>query len=264
MRVTSIWIYPIKGARGIPLSAAEVRARGLAGDRRWVVVDAHGKFVSQRTHPQLALVHVELRPDGSLDVRAADLPALHVEVPTDTLRLSATVWDDTVTALSCGPEADAWFSRVLGQPCRLAHMDALARRPVAAPYGRGEEEVSFADAMPLLLACDSSLADLNRRLERPVPMSRFRPNLTVDGSSAWQEDDWRRLRIGDVPFEVTHPCARCVVTTIDQDTGEKDGDGEPLKTLSRFRRSEDGVLFGANLLPRGTGVIRLDDPVQIQ
>ena len=123
--------------------------------------------------------------------------------------------------------------------------------------------MSFADAVPLLLATDASLVDLNRRLARPLPMSRFRPNVTVDGDEPWEEDRWKIVRMGNVEFEITHRCARCVVTTIDQDTGEKSGEGEPLKTLATFRRDSDGVYFGQNLVPRSVGTIAVGDEVEV-
>ena len=185
------------------------------------------------------------------------MPPLHVTVPTGKQRLAVTVWGDRVDAASAGPEAAAWFSKLLGLPCQLAFMDQIADRPVRSSHGCPGDRVSFADTMPLLLASEASLADLNRRLSQPVPMARFRPNVVVDGVQPWSEETWKRLRIGQIDFEGTHPCVRCVVTTIDQQSGEKVPDGEPLKTLATFHRSADGVCFGLNLAPRGTGTIRV-------
>jgi uncharacterized protein YcbX len=143
-------------------------------------------------------------------------------------------------------------------------MDPPARRPVSADYGVPDAEVSFADTMPVLIASESSLADLNRRLPQPVSIRRFRPNVVVDGDQPWSEDGWTTLRIGSVRFQATHPCARCVVTTVDQRTGRKDPQGEPLKTLAGFRRSESGVLFGQNLTPREIGTIHVGDEVTLE
>jgi uncharacterized protein YcbX len=262
MKVTGIFVYPIKGTAAISLPQAEVRPRGLAGDRRRVVVDEQGQFLQQRVQPKLALVRTVPEPNGTLWVEAPGMVSLHILPPTGEDRLSATVWNDTVDAASAGAQASAWFSEYLGLPCHLAFMDDVAHRPVAPEYGAEGDQVSFADAMPLLVATDASLADLNQRMEKPLPMSRFRPNVVVDGAQPWDEDNWKRLRIGEVKFEVTHPCARCVVTTIDQQTGEKDGSGEPLKTLATFRRDSDGVYFGQNLVPRSTGTIRVGDEVE--
>jgi uncharacterized protein YcbX len=151
----------------------------------------------------------------------------------------------------------------MGVPCQLVFMDDEATRPVVPEYGKAGDVVSFADAMPLLLATRASLADLNRRLENQLPMNRFRPNIVIDGGKPWFEESWQGVRIGDVEFEVTHPCLRCAVTTIDQQDGKKSGDGEPLKTLASFRRTEAGVSFGVNLAPRSSGTLHVNDPVSV-
>lgn len=262
-RLTSISIYPIKGTRAISLPEAEVRTRGLASDRRWLVVDENGRFITQRTHPRIGLVSTAVHPDGTLTMAGPDMDQLVVAPPTADSRMSVSVWDDTIAAAGGLTEADRWFSQYLQTTCHLVFMDQGALRPVAPPYGQPGDEVSFADAVPVLLANDASLLDLNRRLASPLPMSRFRPNITVDGEVPWDEDHWQRLRVGSVEFVVTHRCARCVVTTIDQETGTKAGDGEPLKTLATFRRDEKGVYFGQNLVPRSTGIIHVGDPVEI-
>jgi hypothetical protein len=263
MHITGIHIYPVKGTRAVSLERAEVRRRGLAGDRRWLVVDQSGKFLTQRSHPKLALVSASVHTDGSIELDAPGMPHLRVAIPDAGERQSVTVWDDTFEAAVGPPEAARWFSHCLGLICGLAYMDQATRRPVAPTYGQPGDVVSFADAVPLLLATDASLSDLNRRLTRPVPMLRFRPNVTVDGHEPWEEDRWKIVRMGNVEFEVTHRCARCVVTTIDQDTGEKSGEGEPLKTLATFRRDADGVYFGQNLVPRGAGTIAIGDEVEV-
>jgi hypothetical protein len=263
MRLTSISIYPIKGTRAIALQEAEVRTRGLVSDRRWLVVDESGRFITQRTHPRIGLVSSTVRDNGDLLVTAPDMEPMPVAARGSDQRVTVTVWDDTVQAARVSAAADRWFSQFLETNCRLVYMDQIALRPVAPQYGQAGDEVSFADAVPVLLANDASLIDLNERLAQPLPMTRFRPNITVDGERPWEEDNWKRLCVGSVEFEVTHRCARCVVTTIDQDTLEKAGDGEPLKTLATFRRDSDGVYFGQNLVPRGRGIIRVGDPVEI-
>ena len=263
MQVTGLFVYPIKGTAAVPMQQADVHPRGLAGDRRWVVVDENGQFLQQRVEPKMALVRTSLEQDGALCVEAPGVPDLLVPAPAGTDRLSTTVWRDTVDAAAAGAEADNWFSQCLGRPCRLAFMDDEAHRPVAPEYGSEGDVVSFADAVPLLLATDASLADLNARLAQPLPMSRFRPNLVIDGVQPWAEDTWKRLRVGEVEFEVTHRCARCVVTTIDQQTGTKDRSGEPLKTLAKFRRDADGVYFGMNLVPRSAGTVKVGEQVLI-
>ncbi len=263
MQVTRISIYPIKGTREVSLDEAEVRPRGLVGDRRWMVVDAAGQFLQQRVMPSMALMETVLREDGSLAVDAPGMPPLSIAVPEGQRRQSVTVWGDTLSAAEAGPEAAAWFAKYLGCDCRLVYMDQDAQRPVAAEYGQTGDVVSFADAAPLLLASDVSLADLNTRMAKPLPMSRFRPNVTVDGDVPWGEDQWKRIQIGDVEFEVTHRCARCVVTTIDQQSGVKEPGGEPLKTLATFRRDDHGIYFGQNLIPRTFGTIHFGDKVTV-
>jgi uncharacterized protein YcbX len=263
MKVTRISIYPVKATREIPLTTVEVRRRGLAGDRRWMVVDKAGDFLQQRVVPKLALVATLLQSDGSLILDAPAMSRLHVSVPNGSARIPVTVWGDKVVAADVGPQAAEWLSKYLERECRLVYMDRDAERPVAEAYGQAGDVVSFADAVPLLLATEVSLADLNQRIGRSLPMSRFRPNVTIDGVEAWEEDDWKQLRIGDVEFEVTHRCARCVVTAIDQESGVKDESGEPLKTLATFRRDSDGIYFGQNMVPRSLGTIRVGDSVTV-
>lgn len=262
MQVTGLFIYPIKATSAISLQQAEVRSRGLADDRRWVVVDQHGQFLQQRIQPKLAIVKTVLQDRGLL-VTAPDRQPLRVAPPAGRERSAVTVWSDTVDAADAGPDAADWFSQFLGIPCRLMFMDNDACRPVAPQYGREGDVVSFADALPLLMTTEAALDDLNRRLEEPLPMSRFRPNLVIDGDVPWADDRWRRLRVGEVEFEITHPCTRCVVTTIDQETGNKSPDGEPLRTLATFRRGEKGVLFGQNLVRRSGGILHLGDKVVV-
>ncbi len=263
MKVTRISVYPIKATCEVSLDEAEVHPRGLSGDRRWMVVNAAGNFLQQRVQPELGRVRATPQVDGSLWVDAPGMPQLCVVPPVGGDRQPVKVWDDSLSAALAGAEAAGWFSTFLGRECFLVYMDQACQRPVAAEYGREGDVVSFADAMPLLLTTEASLADLNRRMGKPIPMSRFRPNIIVGGSKAWEEDDWRRIRIGETEFEITHPCARCVVTTIDQQSGIKSADGEPLKTLATFRSESEGVTFGQNLVPRTTGIIRVGDAVTV-
>jgi len=262
LTLSGLCVYPLKSARGCDLTTAEVRMRGLRGDRRWQLVDAGGRFVSQRSHPRLARLTARLEGEV-LRLGADGCGEIRVPPPDPAgPRTPVEIWQDTVDALSAGAEPDAWLSRFLGEPVGLVFMDAAARRPARlAP----EVAVSFADGYPYLLACESSLADLNARIVasggEAVGMDRFRPNLVVRGGDAFDEDRWRRLRIGAVTFEVVKPCARCVVTTTDQATGERGH--EPLRTLAAYRRRGEGVDFGLNLVARGEGVLRLGDAVAI-
>ena len=264
MQVTELNIYPVKSTRRIALSESEVLPRGLPWDRRWMLVDASGKFITGRQHPGLATVQTQIG-DNVLHIHAAGHDSLSLPlVPRERRVVEVTVWKDSVDALLAGSEADAWFSDFLGLDCRLVQMTDDISRGVNPDYGRAGDQVSFADGFPLLLISEASLTDLNSRLDQPVEMRRFRPNLVIDGERPYAEDDWRRIRVGEVEFEGVKNCSRCVFTTIDPDTGEKSPDMEPLRTLSSYRRRpEGGVYFGQNLIPRSAGVIRVGDSVTV-
>jgi len=226
-----------------------------------MVVDGEGRFISQRRHPELARVRVELEPAG-LRVRAPGMPVL--TIPADgpgAERRRVTIWNDRCAAVSAGTEAAAWFGEILGLRCELVRMADNEVRQVDRRFARVGEIVGFADAFPFLMLSEASLADLNRRLEKPVPMNRFRPNLVVSGCPPHAEDTWKRLAIGGVVFRVAKPCARCVITTVDQETGA--GGPEPLRTLAAYRRDGNRVLFGQNLVHEGEGTLRAGDVVEI-
>ncbi len=264
MKLTEINIYPVKSTRRIALSESEVLARGLPWDRRWMLVDAQGKFITARQHPTLAAVDTRL-DDTNLSVSAAGRSELLIPLPVEARDpVKVTIWRSQCDAVSAGPDADAWFSDYLGFECHLVRMTDDLVRGVDPDYGQPGDEVSFADGFPMLLISEASLKDLNTRLEHPVSMRRFRPNLVVDGEVPYAEDNWRRVRIGGVEFEGVKNCSRCIFTTIDPDTGIKSTDTEPLRTLSRYRkRPQGGVYFGQNLIPRSGGVVHLGDEVEV-
>jgi len=265
--LASVHIYPLKGARAVDLDHAVVEPWGLAGDRRWLLVDADYQFMSQRKHPALARLTIRYQPGGDDITVAGDRhPPLTIPAPDESAELlKVTVWRSTVLAAAAGPAADAWFSRYLGEPVRLVWLDDPTRRAVDPDYGRDGDTVSFADGYPLLLTSAGSLDQLNQWLtdngDQPVPMNRFRPNVVVTGYPPWAEDHWRRIRIGPVEFRVAKPCGRCVVTTTDQATGERGG--QPLKMLAARRRVGQNLLFGSNLIPDSPGHIRIGDPTEI-
>ena len=263
LEVAEIRIYPVKGLRGIALQDAEVEPWGLARDRRWMVVDPQGRFVTQRQVPRMAVIGVELLGDG-LRLGAEGLAPIEIAVPESRASpIQVVVWADELGAVPAGEAADRWLTRALGAPCRLVHMaDPEVARPVDPAFGRPGDHVSFADGFPLLVTNTASLDDLNTRLERTASMDRFRANIVVRGASPWAEDDWRRLQVGGLIFDAVKDCARCAVTTVDQATGLKAPDTEPLRTLSTFRRKAGGrIIFGQNLVPRGTGRVRVGDRV---
>ncbi|MFS8479962.1 MAG: MOSC domain-containing protein [Micromonosporaceae bacterium] len=266
MRIGALYTYPVKGCYRLEHDSVRVEPWGLAGDRRWLVVDPDGTAVTQRDVAGLG----QIRPTptaGGLIVRAAGRPDLTVPEPRDGEPTEVTVWGDVVRAASAGAVADDWFSEALDRKVRLVWLDDPTRRAVDPRYGLATDRVSFADGYPLLLANAASLDALNDWLaedgspEWPLPMTRFRPNVVVTGAPAWAEDDWvgGRIRIGEVTFRVPKACGRCVVTTTDQETGERGR--EPLRTLARYRNVDQKLLFAVNLIPDAPGHIRVGDPV---
>ncbi|HEY6942263.1 MOSC domain-containing protein [Dokdonella sp.] len=264
--LSALHLFPLKSGAPLRVDAATVEPRGLAGDRRWMVVDANGAFVTGRQVARLTLV--EARPDGdALRLDAPGMPGLRVPAPRDGERIDTAVWGAAVSPLLADPSAHAWLHEFLGEPLRLVHMDDACTRKLKAKYdgryGTDDDLVSFADGFPLLLVSQAALDHLNAKLAAPVPMLRFRPNLVVAGTAPHAEDGWKRIRIGAIEFEVAKACTRCVFTTVDFERGERDPAGEPLRTLTTYRRSPDGVTFGQNLIPRGHGVLRVGDAVEV-
>ncbi len=259
--VSALVVYPLKSARGIALDAATVSARGLDGDRRWMVVDSERTFMTQRAHPRLALIGVAA-VGSELLLAGPGMPDLTVARPTAaTPGVTVRVWDDACDALPAGDAAARWLSQVLEVGCELVYLPDRSHRAVAPLTGVPAAEVGFADAYPFLLLSEASLEDLNRRLARPVPMDRFRPNLVVRGCGAFAEDGWRRIRIGPVVFHVVKPCRRCSTTTVDQATAERGR--EPLATLASYRMVGGNVTFGQNLVHEGAATIRVGEEVVV-
>lgn len=261
LRLEGIFIHPLKSARAVAVDRVRVEERGPAGDRRWMLTDADGRFLSQREEPRLARLRAASAagPRDALELAADGLPRLTAQA--DPARsFAAVIWRDTVRVWGADPAADAAVSAWLGRPARVAMLAPDARRPVErAPT----TNTSLSDGYPYLIAASASLADLNARLAAPLPMDRFRPNLVIGGGEPWAEDRWRRLRVGDVEFALLKPCARCVVTTTDQRTGVRRGP-EPLAALAACRRDADGkVLFGVNAVALDRGGIAVGDPVEV-
>jgi uncharacterized protein YcbX len=226
-----------------------------------MVVDAAWRFVTQREQPRLALVRARREPD-SLELTAPGMPLLAVDV-NDSARAEASIWSDRVVVADQGAEVAEWLAAYLGQDARLVRLPEDVTRRVDADYAvTSDDQVSLADGFPALLISEESLTDLNSRLEQPLPMNRFRPNIVVRGAQfAYEEDTWAEIRIGEVSFSVVKACARCIVTTTDQNTALRGP--EPLATLATYRRVERGVLFGQNLIHRAPGQITLGDRVHI-
>ncbi|MEW2069313.1 MOSC N-terminal beta barrel domain-containing protein [Streptomyces sp. NPDC007346] len=265
----SLHVYPVKSLGVQTSDEVAVEPWGLDGDRRWMLVDKAARVITQRQQPVMARISAVLLPGGGIALSAPGHPPLRVAVPGPERLVSVELHRDTVTVAEAAAEAHTWFSEVLGSQAKLVHLDDPARRRHVDPeYARPGDMVSFADGYPLLLTTTASLDALNdlvaagdRPHEGPLPMDRFRPNVVVDSTEAWEEDSWRRIAIGDVHFSVVKPCGRCVITTTDQRTAERGR--EPLLTLARHRRVDKQLLFGQNLIPDGTGVLRVGDPVKI-
>ena len=264
--LTDIYLYPIKSLGGVRVDQATVEPQGLQYDRRWLLVDENNRFLTQRVFPGMALLQVHLQPDGLFVTHKKQLSET-LFIPFDSQQyqpeyLTVTIWDDTVPAVEVSPDVSAWFSLILEINCRLVYMPPTVQRPVDPDYAINQEIVSFADAYPMLVIGQASLNDLNSRLAVPVLMNRFRPNLVFSGGEPFVEDTWRDFTINQQPFTGVKRCARCVLTTVNQDTAEKGK--EPLRTLATYRTINKKILFGQNVLPRSVGEqLRTGDPIAI-
>ena len=254
-KISGLFIYPIKSLGGIEVASALLTDRGFQYDRRWMLIDSDGRFLTQREYPVMALLQVALEQEG-LRVYHKKNPAVSIHIPFGQHdgETTVTVWDDTMPATLVGSEFDNWFSQQLELNCRLVYMPDSSHREVDPDYAHNKELTSFSDAYPLLLIGQASLDDLNTRLAEPVPMNRFRPNIVIEGWEPYEEDSIRNFNIGEIQFEAVKPCARCVLTTINQDTAEQGKD--PLKTLASYRSKNNKVLFGQNLLYNGNGYLK--------
>lgn len=262
IQLSGLTYYPIKACRGFDITESFVERMGLAHDRRMMVVTPDGEFLTQRDVPRLALVTPTLTND-TLTLSAPDFDALQIVAQTSGAIFAVNIWDDeNVAAVDQGDEAARWFSDWLGIPARLAHFADGYRRGVSRKYAvSADDHTGFADGYPILVISEESLEDLNAKMDAPVPMNRFRPNVVVKGCQPFAEDTWRRIRIGGVELALVKPCARCVVTTIDKDTLAKNK--EPLATLGKYRKHDLGAIFGMNAIPLNEGKIEVGMDVEI-
>ena len=261
LKISEIVIYPVKSFAGNPVGEAEVVETGFRNDRTWMVVDDEGRFVSQRQHPKMALVRAAGTESG---IRLTLPGAAPQEFPVidEGPALSVEVWEQSCEGVDQGSRAAQLLSDYLGRPCRLVRMRPGSRRRIKPKYYSGDlASLQFADALPFLLISQASLDDLNGRLADPVEMNRFRPNLVVEGGEPFQEDGWKRIRVGEVELRVVKSCVRCEMITIDQSTGIKGV--EPQETLGTYRTGPKGILFGQNLLHEGLVTIRVGDAVEV-
>ncbi|VXC67049.1 conserved hypothetical protein [Pseudomonas sp. 8Z] len=265
LSLSQLYRYPLKSGQAESLQRSAVNGLGLVGDRRWMVVEAaNGRFISQRLLPQMSQLSALYNPRGGLTLSAAGHGRLDVALPEPEQNLrSVTVWRDSLQVPDAGDEAAAWLSELLGRACRLVQVPEARTRQVDTAYAQPGDRVAFADGFPLLLIGQASLDDLAQRVGQPLSMLRFRPNLVVVGSQPYAEDGWKRIRIGEVEFDVAKGCTRCILTTVDPQSGERSADREPLTTLKTYREREGEVYFGQNLLPRGIGELQVGMPVEV-
>lgn len=265
MRLSGLYRYPLKSAAGESLQETGLDALGVLGDRRWMVVDSEsGRFLTQRLLPQMTQLRARWQGSEQLLLSAPGMADVLVPVPGPQAALrGVTIWRDSLQVPDAGEAAALWLSQWLGRSCRLVQVPAARARQVDTGYAESGEKVAFADGFPLLLIGQASLDDLSARVGRPLPMLRFRPNLVVAGSEPYAEDGWKRIRIGELEFRVVKGCSRCIMTTLDPQTGERSPDREPLATLKTYREREGEVYFGQNLIACGEGRLALDMPVQV-
>ncbi|SKB11701.1 conserved hypothetical protein [Planktothrix sp. PCC 11201] len=276
MNLVELFIYPIKSCGKIALNQGEVTLKGLDWDREFMWVDESGQFVTQRTYPQLAKIRVQqLGELIELSVENQNIKSFQLQPTLTGISKPVQVWRDTTIAVDQGDEVADWLKNALKQDnqpnLRLVRQSPDFIRPVDPNYAVNiNNQVSFADGYPCLLTNTASLAELNRKLtetypisSQEIPMNRFRPNLVIDTDQPFIEDQWKTILIGEVYFDLVKPCSRCIVTTTDQNSGERNPLTEPLKTLATFRQQPRGVMFGVNIIPRNTGTIQVGDVLEV-
>ncbi|HBH24817.1 MAG TPA: MOSC domain-containing protein [Cytophagales bacterium] len=259
--VTQLWIYPVKSMRGISVKNALVEEKGFVHDRRWMLVDRQGKFITQRKYPVLTQFQPDF-VDGQLQITfLRDKSSIAIPDSEEGETVSVELWDDTFTTTKLDSEINAWFSEKLDLECFLVHNNQSTHRKLSEKYVAGDRDLSFADGYPYLLANEASLKELNSKLNKPVNIDRFRPNIVVSGNYPFAEDRWQKFTIGEIPFLFAKPCPRCVVIDIDQSTGASDP--EILKTLASFRMMENKVMFGINIVALKKGGISLGEKLKL-
>lgn len=259
--VQNLYLYPIKSLGGIAVQEAQVEERGFKFDRRWMLVNKKGDFITQRQYPQLALLQVALS-EMQLEVFSKRDPSQRIAFALGLVsdkELQVSIWGDQVLARVVSAEVSRWFSDFLEMELDLVVMPESSHRKLDPRYAVKEESVSFADGMPYVMIGQASLDELNCRLPDPVGMDRFRPNLVFSGGEAYAEDKFKKLQIGEVEFQVVKPCARCVMITVDQEKGAKGK--EPLATLATYRSQGAKVYFGQNAVALTQGIVRVGDPI---
>jgi len=258
--VSQLFIYPVKGMKGISLQTADVLPKGLQYDRRWMLIDDNYQFISQRTVAKLALCSTAIR-DNYLQL-SFDNQMLEVPLSITGNTFAANIWNDIVDVIPANTEVNKLISSWLGQSCRLVFFPEQNERAVDIIYAKIGDQTSLSDGYPILLLSEASIHDLNSRIHETIPIDRFRPNIVVEGCQPYAEDSWAQLSISGINMRVVKPCKRCIVTTINQQTGI--AAAEPLKTLATYRLSGNKVIFGMNIIPDEKGTISVGDFVFVE
>lgn len=256
--ISELAIYPVKSVRQIKLQKSSLQFGGLKYDRRWMVVDTNGVMITQRKVARLCLIQPELinpEIDCSLSLNAPDMLEIKVSVPDGSIKRSVKVWDDCCNAHDAGDEVANWLSDFLNIECSLVYFPDDEIRIVDQTYARPDDHTAFSDGFPILLTSQASLDDLNSRMDEVIPMARFRPNVVVSGCEAYVEDDWKQLKVGDIALRIVKPCSRCVIPSIDIATASRCE--EPTKTLIAYRKHDNKIFFGQNVVADGEGEIEV-------
>ena len=250
--ISELNIYPVKSLAQISLRNCTLDHFGLHMDRRWMLVDEHGKMLTQRQLPRMCLIQTQLH-DQALSLRADDMTEIHVNNISENIR-RVQVWNDECNAQDCGDEVAEWLSFFLNKECRLVYFPEQEIRQVDPDYAQAGDTTAFSDGFPLLLISQASLDDLNQRLETPITMARFRPNIVVSGCTAFAEDEWTRIRINQIDFRIVKPCSRCVIPSIDIASAQKQA--IVTQTLSQYRMRDHKIFFGQNVIAEDTGELK--------
>ncbi len=262
LRLSEIIIYPIKSLGGINLNTSFAGKRGLQYDRRYLLVDENGMFLTQRDFAQLALLKLSFTENGFKVLDSASNNFITIPFESSSAeKIKVQIWNDACNAVRADYVLDEWFSDFLKMNCSLVYMPDDEKRIVEKKFINDEHIVSFADAYPFLIIGQSSLNDLNQRLKIPIPMNRFRPNFVFTGGNPFEEDNWNDFKIENVEFKAVKPCARCVITTTNQETAERST--EPLKTLSDYRKINNKVMFGMNVICNKPGVVSVNQKIAL-
>jgi uncharacterized protein YcbX len=262
LQVSELFIYPIKSLGGISISNALVTDRGLQYDRRWMLIDNNNEFMTQREFAEMALLQSQIVEEGLKVYHKKKQASILIPFEPQGETISVQVWSDRCKGIVVDKKVNEWFSDVLGKTCQLVYMPGTTKRRVDGRYALNKEITNFSDGYPFTTIGQSSLDDLNSRLEEKLPINRFRPNIVFTGGAAFEEDGWKHFVINEIDFYGVKLCARCVITTINQETIEKSK--EPLKTLATYRQRNNKIYFGQNLVHHGEGTLHIGDEIKVK